>query len=124
MGFTKGNNVAIKVSHGKYVYLLGIRILKVHEGCIDSLADYLDQKIRMSALSGTQGAEPGFDVAVFLPERSDALEQFLFCHRTRWILSEFQVLQRRADVLFQGRSDCGHGYCCRMLFGHSPEGHG
>jgi GT2 family glycosyltransferase len=42
LGFTKGNNVAIKVSRGKYVYLLNSDI-KVFEGCIDALADFLDQ---------------------------------------------------------------------------------
>jgi GT2 family glycosyltransferase len=42
LGFTKGNNVGIKASQGRYVYLLNSDI-KVLEGCIDILADYLDQ---------------------------------------------------------------------------------
>jgi len=42
LGFTKGNNVGIKASTGKYVFLLNSDI-KVFEGCIDALADFLDQ---------------------------------------------------------------------------------
>ena len=42
LGFPKGNNVGVKASRGKYVYLLNSDI-KVFPGCLDALADYLDQ---------------------------------------------------------------------------------
>jgi hypothetical protein len=42
LGFTKGNNVGIQASSGKYVYLLNTD-LKVLDDCIDIMADYLDQ---------------------------------------------------------------------------------
>jgi len=42
LGFPKGNNVGITASRGKYIYILNSDI-KVLDGCIDALADYLDQ---------------------------------------------------------------------------------
>ena len=44
LGFARGNNLGIKASHGKYVCLLNSDI-KVRNGCIDTLADYLDQNL-------------------------------------------------------------------------------
>lgn len=41
LGFTKGNNVGIRVSTGKYVFLLNSDI-KVFDGCIDAMAQFLD----------------------------------------------------------------------------------
>jgi GT2 family glycosyltransferase len=46
LGFPKGNNVGVMASRGKYVYLLNSDI-KVLDGCIDALADYLDQNPRV-----------------------------------------------------------------------------
>jgi GT2 family glycosyltransferase len=40
-GFSKGNNIGIRASKGKYIYLLNSDI-KVLDGCIDALADYMD----------------------------------------------------------------------------------
>jgi len=42
LGFPKGNNIGVQASRGKYVYLLNSDI-KVCAGCLDALADYLDQ---------------------------------------------------------------------------------
>ena len=42
LGFPKGNNIGIQASRGKYVYLLNSDI-KIFAGCLDVLADYLDQ---------------------------------------------------------------------------------
>ena len=42
LGFPKGNNIGIQASQGKYIYVLNSDI-KVLEGCMDALADYLDQ---------------------------------------------------------------------------------
>ena len=39
--FPKGNNVGMRASRGKYVYLLNSDV-KVLPGCMDALADYLD----------------------------------------------------------------------------------
>jgi GT2 family glycosyltransferase len=41
LGFPKGNNIGIRASRGKYIYLLNSDI-KVLDGCIDALADYMD----------------------------------------------------------------------------------
>ncbi len=41
LGFPKGNNVGIKASRGKYVFLLNSDI-KIFAGCLDTLADYMD----------------------------------------------------------------------------------
>jgi GT2 family glycosyltransferase len=41
LGFTRGNNVGIRASTGKYVFLLNSDI-KVLDGCIDALAQFLD----------------------------------------------------------------------------------
>ena len=46
LGFSKGNNVGVKASRGKYVYLLNSDV-KVFVGCLDALADYLDQNPRV-----------------------------------------------------------------------------
>jgi hypothetical protein len=45
LGFPKGNNIGVKASQGKYVYLLNSDI-KIFPGCLDALADYLDQNPR------------------------------------------------------------------------------
>jgi GT2 family glycosyltransferase len=42
LGFPKGNNVGVRASRGKYVYLLNSDI-KVLDGCMDALADFFDQ---------------------------------------------------------------------------------
>jgi GT2 family glycosyltransferase len=42
LGFPKGNNIGVQASRGKYVYLLNSDI-KVLAGCLDALADYMDQ---------------------------------------------------------------------------------
>ncbi|HEX3857612.1 MAG TPA: glycosyltransferase family 2 protein [Verrucomicrobiae bacterium] len=42
LGFPKGNNIGVQASRGKYVYLLNSDI-KVFPGCLDALADYMDQ---------------------------------------------------------------------------------
>ncbi len=41
LGFTKGNNVGIRASAGRYVFLLNSDI-KVLDGCIDAMAQFLD----------------------------------------------------------------------------------
>jgi len=41
LGFTKGNNVGIRASTGRYVFLLNSDI-KVLDGCIDAMAQFLD----------------------------------------------------------------------------------
>jgi len=41
LGFSKGNNIGIRASSGKYVYLLNSDI-EVLDGCIDALANYMD----------------------------------------------------------------------------------
>ena len=41
LGFTKGNNVGIRASAGRYVFLLNSDI-KVLDGCIDAMAEFLD----------------------------------------------------------------------------------
>jgi GT2 family glycosyltransferase len=41
LGFTRGNNVGIRASTGKYVFLLNSDI-KVLDGCIDAIAQFLD----------------------------------------------------------------------------------
>jgi len=42
IGFPKGNNIGVRASQGKYVYLLNSDI-KVLDGCVDALADFMDQ---------------------------------------------------------------------------------
>lgn len=44
LGFSKGNNIGIRASKGKYIYLLNSDI-KVLDGCIDALADYMDAHV-------------------------------------------------------------------------------
>ena len=41
LGFTRGNNVGIRASAGRYVFLLNSDI-KVLDGCIDAMAQFLD----------------------------------------------------------------------------------
>lgn len=41
LGFPKGNNIGMQASRGKYVFLLNSDV-KVLDGCMDALADYLD----------------------------------------------------------------------------------
>ncbi len=42
LGFTKGNNVAIRQARGRYIALVNADVV-VFEGCMDRLADYLDE---------------------------------------------------------------------------------
>ena len=42
LGFPKGNNIGMQASRGRYVYLLNSDT-KVFPGCLDALADYMDQ---------------------------------------------------------------------------------
>lgn len=46
LGFPRGNNVGVKASRGKYVCLINSDI-KVFPGCLDALADFLDQNPRV-----------------------------------------------------------------------------
>ena len=46
LGFPRGNNVGVQASRGKYVYLLNSDI-KIFAGCLDALADFLDQNPRV-----------------------------------------------------------------------------
>jgi hypothetical protein len=41
LGFPKGNNIGIQASRGKYVFLINSDV-KVLDGCMDAVADYLD----------------------------------------------------------------------------------
>jgi GT2 family glycosyltransferase len=49
LGFTKGNNVGIRASRGRYVFLLNSDI-RVLPGCIDTLVRYLDENPRVGIL--------------------------------------------------------------------------
>ena len=49
LGFPKGNNVGVRASRGKYVYLLNSDI-KVLDSCMDALADYFDQNPKVGML--------------------------------------------------------------------------
>ena len=42
LGFAKGNNVAIRQCQGRYIALVNPDVI-VFPGCLDTLADYLDQ---------------------------------------------------------------------------------
>jgi GT2 family glycosyltransferase len=42
LGFTKGNNVAIREARGRYIALVNPDVI-LFEGCLDNLADYLDK---------------------------------------------------------------------------------
>jgi GT2 family glycosyltransferase len=42
LGFSKGNNVAIRLAQGRYIALVNPDVI-VFPGCLDSLADFLDQ---------------------------------------------------------------------------------
>lgn len=49
LGFPKGNNLGMKASQGKYIYVLNSDI-KVLDGCVDALADYFDQNPKVGML--------------------------------------------------------------------------
>src|SRR5215469_422405 len=42
LGFSKGNNVAIRKAKGRYIALVNPDVI-VFPGCLDALADFLDQ---------------------------------------------------------------------------------
>ena len=44
LGFSKGNNVAIRQAQGRYIALVNPDVI-VFPGCLDALADFLDQKM-------------------------------------------------------------------------------
>jgi hypothetical protein len=46
LGFAKGNNVAIRQSQGRYIALVNPDVI-VFPGCLDALADFLDQNPRV-----------------------------------------------------------------------------
>src|SRR5262249_48179984 len=46
LGFAKGNNVAIRQSKGRYIALVNPDVI-VLPGCLDALADFLDQNPRV-----------------------------------------------------------------------------
>lgn len=49
VGFAKGNNIGVKASQGKYVCLLNSDI-KILDGCLDALVDYLEQHPRVGMI--------------------------------------------------------------------------
>ncbi|HEU6449339.1 MAG TPA: glycosyltransferase family 2 protein [Verrucomicrobiae bacterium] len=49
LGFPRGNNLGIRLSRGKYIFVLNSDI-KVLEGCVDALADYLDVNTEVGML--------------------------------------------------------------------------
>ena len=49
LGFPKGNNVGMQASQGRYIYLLNSDI-KVLDGCMDALADYMDHNPKVGML--------------------------------------------------------------------------
>ena len=49
LGFAKGNNLGVKASQGKYVCLLNSDI-KLLDGCLDGLVDYLEQHPRVGMI--------------------------------------------------------------------------
>ena len=97
LGFSKGNNVAIRQCQGRYIALVNPDVI-VFPGCLDALADFLDQNPKVGNV-GPRVFNPDMTHAEHLPAISDAVEQFLFGHRTGNGIQEFQILRRRAHVL-------------------------
>ncbi len=51
-GFARANNLAIEKSHGGYITLVNSDV-KVLPGCLDALADYLDQNEKVGHCRST-----------------------------------------------------------------------
>ena len=49
LGFAKGNNMGVTESKGRYICLINSDV-KVLEGCLDSLADYMDEDAEIGIL--------------------------------------------------------------------------
>ena len=87
LGFSKGNNVAIRRCQGRYIALVNPDVI-VFPGCLDALADFLDQNPRV-----------GHDSAKHLPAVSNTMEQFLFRNQIGEHIERLPFFRRRAHVL-------------------------
>ena len=103
LGFSKGNNVAIRQCQGRYIALVNPDVI-VFPGCLDALADFLDQNPKVGNV-GPRVFEPDMSHAEHLPAISDPVEQLLFGHRFGDEVQEFPFLRRRAHVLLSPRPD-------------------
>ena len=76
LGFAKGNNVAIRQCQGRYVALVNPDVI-VFPGCLDALADFLDENPKGGQCRSPR-VQPGHVDAEHVPAISNSVEQLLF----------------------------------------------
>src|SRR5580700_7216553 len=96
LGFSKGNNVAIRQCQGHYIALVNPDVI-VFPGCLDALADFLDQNPKVGNV-GPRVLNPDMSIE-HVPAVSNSLEQLLLGRRSVDSLQGLTVLRRRAHVL-------------------------
>ena len=96
LGFAKGNNVAIRQCQGRYIALVNPDVI-VFPGCLDALADFLDQNPKVGNV-GPRVFNPDMTHAEHVPAISDSVEQLLFGNGLA-TSSRIPVFRRRAHVL-------------------------
>ena len=79
LGFAKGNNVGIRRCQGRYIALVNPDVI-VFSGCLDALADFLDQNPKVGNV-GPRVLNPDMTHAEHVPAVSDVVEQFLLRDR-------------------------------------------
>ena len=92
LGFPKGNNIGIRASKGKYIYLLNSDI-EVLDGCIDALADYMDVHPDIGMI-GPKILNGDLSHQSTLPAPPHALEQLLLRDGPGQRLQAVQISQR------------------------------
>ena len=98
LGFAKGNNLAIRQCQGRYIALVNPDVI-VFPGCLDALADFLDQNPKVGNV-GPRVLNPDMIAAEYVPAVSYALEQLLLdATGLATSVQEFPLLCRRAYVL-------------------------
>ena len=97
LGFAKGNNVAIRQCRGRYIALVNPDVI-VFPGCLDALADFLDQNPKVGEC-GAARFQSGHDPAKHLPTVSYAVEQLLFRNPLGKHIQRPPFFRRRAHVL-------------------------
>ena len=119
LGFAKGNNVAIRQCQGRYIALVNPDVI-VFPGCLDALADFLDQNPKVGNV-GPRVLNPDMTHAEYVPAISDPLEQFLLGNRPGDDVQELRVLRRRAHVLLSPRPDAARGRPGGLLLDDPPR---
>ena len=97
LGFAKGNNLAIRQCQGRYIALVNPDVI-VFPGCLDALADFLDQNPKVGNV-GPRVFEPDMSMQSTCRRFPTLWNNFCSSNRLGDEVQEFPLFCRRAHVL-------------------------